>query len=178
MPAPNLTALYNFEGQFETAAQGILANVLIDAYKTNDPQVKLPVQHVAISFNLGPAIEGEFAQLPKPASWPVGAPPPQEYFRYNGTLEYRVQVPRDETDPTTEGVDTLFEQIRGKLREEMMQSVRPFNEVNLPYYKVSRVRPDGANNGENAEGNADRMFLRFVITFEIRKDAWPAWVEE
>jgi len=176
MPAPNLTALFDFEGQFEHASTEILAGVLIACYKTSDDD-ELPVLNVGVSFDIGPAIEGEFAQLAKPTNWPVGMAPPQEYFRYNGALEFRIDVPRDEREPTTTGVDTMLSQLRGKLREVMMQSVRPFTEVNLPYYKVSRIRPDGASSGESEQRNADRALLRYAITFEIRKDAWPAWVE-
>jgi hypothetical protein len=174
--APNLTALFDFEGQFEKAAQEILADVLIDVYKTGDDQ-QVPVTNATIAFDVGPATEGKFAQLTAPASYPVGAPPPQEYFIYSASLEYRVEVPRDDREPTIAGVESMLAQIRGKLREVMMQSVRPFNETNLPYYKVSRIRPDGASSGEGAN-NTDRAFLRFALLFEIRKTAWPAWVEE
>ncbi len=176
MPAPNLTALFDFEGQFEKAAEGILAAVLIECYKTGDDQ-PLPPFNALVAFDLGPAIEGEFAQLKKPASWPDGMAPPQEYRRYNATLEFRVQVPRDDREPTIAGVDSMLSQVRGKLREVMMQCVRPFNEINLPYYKVSRIRPDGASSGESKDANADRAFIRFALTFEIRPSAWPAWVE-
>jgi hypothetical protein len=176
MPAANLTQLYDFEGQFEAAAQAILADVLINSYVTGQDE-QMPLLKTAIAFDVGPAQEGKFVQLEKPASWPAGMIPPQEYFIYAATLEYRVEVPRDDRQPTIAGVSSMLSQIRGKLREVMMQSVRPFNEVNLPLYKVARIRPNGSSTGQNATGNADVIFIRWDLTFEIRKTAWPAWVE-
>lgn len=176
MPAANLTELFDFEGQFEKAAEAILAGVLIDAYITSHND-QVPLVNTLISFDLGPAIEGKFAQLQKPTNWPVGEPPPQEYFLYTASLEFQVEVPRGDKAPTVAGVDTMLSQIRGMLREEMMQCVRPFTEINLPYYKVSRIRPAGSSSGENEKRNADRAIIRYDLAFEIRKDAWPAWVE-
>lgn len=178
MPAPNLPTLFDFEGQFESAAQDILAGVLINAYVSGQGEA-MPLLNTRVGFDVGPALEGKFAQLEKPASWPDGVAPPQEYFLYTATLEFRVEVPRDEREPTITGVTTMLAQIRGKLREVMMQCVRPFNEVNLPYHKVSRIRPDGASTQAGpAERNTDILFLRYALNFEIRNDAWPAWVEE
>lgn len=177
MPAPNLTTLFDFEGQFEKAADEILANVLIDAYQTGGDQ-QLPLVNTGVFFDLGPAVEGKFAQLSPPSTWPTGEAGPQEYFIYTASLEFRVEVPRDDRAPTTTGVDTMLSQIRGKLREEMMQCVHPFNDTNLPYYKVARIRPDGSSSGESGPPrNADRAFIRYAINFEIKKNAWPAWVE-
>ncbi len=184
MPAANLTQLYDFEGQFEAAAQAILANVLINAYVTGQDE-QMPLLKTAIAFDVGPATEGKFAQLTPPDSWPTTVnpvtgrayAPPQEYFIYSASLEYRVEVPRDDRQPTIEGVSSMLSQIRGKLREVMMQSVRPFTETNLPLYKVVRLRPNGSSTGQNTTGNGDVIFLRWDLTFEIRKTAWPAWVE-
>ncbi len=182
MAAPNLTALYDFEGQFESAAQAILADVLINAYVSGQDE-QMPTPKTAIAFDLGPALENRFSPLPKPASWPAldayGKPKdnPREYFIYSAALEYRVEVPRDDRQPTIAGVTSMLSQIRGKLREVMMLCVRPFNEENLPYYKVIRIRPNGANMGVNATGNADIVFLRYDLSFEIRPTAWPAWIE-
>ena len=176
MPAPNLAALFDFEGQFETAAQGILANVLINAYASGQDE-NMPLMHTRIAFDVGPADEGKFAQLDKPAGWPDGMAAPQEYFIYSAALEYTVSVPRDDRQPTIAGVTSMLAQIRGQLREAMMQCVRPFNEVNLPYLKVSRIRPNGSSTQPGPEGkNTDLVFVRYDIKFEIRRNAWPAWV--
>jgi hypothetical protein len=176
MPAPNLPTLFDFEGQFENAALELLTAVVINAYASGGDQ-QTAVENCGIQFTLGPAVEGKFAQLPKPASWPVGEPAPQEYFIYDATLEFRAEVPRDDPAPTIEGVSSKLGEIRGKLREEMMQCVRPFTETNLPYYKVSRIRPAGSSYGENQQRNTDVAFIRYTLRLEIRPDAWPTWVE-
>jgi hypothetical protein len=174
--APNLATLLDFEGQFETAAAGILTAIMVNAYATGEDQ-QIALEKSGISFDLGPALEGKFAQLPKPASWPANAPAPQEYFIYDASLTFEVGVPRDDQGTDVEGVTNKLSEIRGKLREVMMQSVRPFNEVNLPYYKVARIRPDGSSS-QQGDKNRDTAFLRFSLRFEIRNTAWPAWVEE
>lgn len=185
MPAPNLTTLFDFEGQFEEAAQAVLHAVLVSAYVTGQDE-QVPEINTAIAFDLGPAVAEKFVQLTKPASWPAGIDPrtgrpfanPQEYFMYSATLEFRVEVPRDDREPTTPGVRSMLSQIRGALRAEMMQCVRPFNNVNLPYYQVNRIRPEGTSTGPGGGNkNTDVTILRFTIGFEILKGAWPAWVE-
>jgi hypothetical protein len=177
MAAPNWETLYDFEGQFEAAANGILAAVLINAYVSGQDE-QMPLLKTAIPFDVGPALENKVAPLAKPAGWPADQDFPREYFIYSATLEYRVEVPRDDRQPTVAGVSSMLSQIRGKLREVMMRCVRPFNESNLPYYKVIRIRPNGASTGVNSTGNADVVFLRYDLSFEIRPSAWPAWVVE
>src|SRR5688572_19987630 len=122
MPAANLTELFDFEGQFERAATGILRAVMIDAYSMGHDE-QLPQENCAVRFDVGGAAENEFAILPKPASWPdvdetgKRISGPQEYRIYSATLEFRVKVPRDEQQPTTAGVYSKLSQVRGKLRE-------------------------------------------------------------
>lgn len=178
MPAANLTELFDFEGQFERAATGILRAVMIDAYSMGHDE-QLPQDMCAVRFDVGAATENKFAQLTKPDSWPADAVPPQEYFIYSATLEFRVKVPRDDPEPATAGVNSKLAEVRGKLRANMMKCVDPFRSSNLPYYKVDRIRPTGTETGPgDAHANSDVTVLRYEITFEIRKTAWPAWVEE
>src|SRR5690606_26550589 len=96
--------------------QGILHDVLVSAYTEGDAE-QLPEMNTAIRFSPGPAIEGSKAQLAKPASWPDGVAAPQEYHIYTATLEFVVEVPRDDREPTVEGVKTMLSQIRSKVRE-------------------------------------------------------------
>lgn len=176
MAAPNLTALFDFEGQFESATQGILTASGI----TNDISqqgIKEELINTGIALDVNPAID-ELTQIPAPLNWPVGQPPPQEYFRYTGNLELRVEVARDlnAEDPGA-GVDTMMSTIRGKLRALMMRCCMPYTDVNLPYYRVSDIKPNGTTTGFDSARNIDVCSLRFIITWAIKPTAWPAWVE-
>jgi hypothetical protein len=175
MPAANLTELLDFEGQFLNAAQAILVASGIAAY-IDQQAVKLPLLSTGIGMDVNPAID-ELTQIPAPSNWPNGQAAPQEYFRYTGNLEFRVEVPRDASAATITGLDALLSQIRGQIRAAMMRCVMPFTQTNLPYYRVSDIRPNGTATGYEAQRNIDFCSVRFVITWAIQPEAWPAWIE-
>lgn len=175
MSAPNLPALFDFEGQFETAGQGIMAGLGITAY-ISQQNVKEELVSTGIGFDLGPAT-GDMTQIPKPTLWPADQAAPQEYFRYTGNLEFRVQVPRDGETPTIADLDNLMGQFRGQIRSAMMLCVMPFTDANLPWLRVSDIRPNGTSTGWDRDLNTDYCALRFTITFAIQPTAWPAWIE-
>ncbi len=177
MAATDLTQLFDFEGAFEDAAQVILATNGITAFISQQAD-KIPLIAAEIGCDIGPAID-ELNQIPAPTNWPANQAPPQEYFRYVAALEFVVEVPRDQEgqviDPSS--VATLLREVRGRIRAAMMRVVYPFNGTNLPLYKVTDIRPNGTTTGFEAKRNIDFCSLRFLATFEIRPDAWPAWVE-
>ncbi len=175
MPATNLPELFDFEGQFETATQAILVASGIATY-ISQQAVKLPLISTALGLDVNPAID-ELTQIPAPTNWPAGQPPPQEYFRYTGNLEIRVEVPRDQNGASMPGVDTLLSQIRGQVRAAMMRSCAPYTDANLPLYRVSDIKPNGTSTGYESVRNIDFCSLRFVLTWAIQPGAWPAWVE-
>lgn len=175
MAAPNLETLFDFEGQFEQAAQAVLDANGVTAFISQQAE-KLPQINTGIGLDINPALD-ELEQIPAPNNWPVGQPPPQEYFRYTGNLEFRVEVPRDDNASAVSGVDTMMSELRGKVRAAMMRCCMPFNDSNLPYYRVSDIRPNGTTTGWEQVRNVDFCSLRFVITFAIQPSAWPAWVE-
>lgn len=175
MPAANLTELFDFEGQFESATQAILVATGIAAYISQQAE-KMPLLSTGIGLDVNPAID-ELEQIPAPSNWTAGQAAPQEYFRYTGNLELRVEVPRDQNGASVAGVDTLMSQIRGQVRAAMMRSCMPFTQVNLPLYRVSDIKPNGTSTGYEAARNVDFCSLRFVITWAIQPTAWPAWVE-
>lgn len=175
MPATNLTELFDFEGQFERAAQAALAAAGVTAY-ISEAQAQLPLLNVGLSFDVSPALD-QLTQLTPPTNWPVGTPPPTEFFRYTATLEFRAEVPRDANGATVPGVDTMLAQFRGKIRSAFMRCVAPFNSTNLPFYEIGEIRPNGAVTGWEGVRNIDFCSLRFAVTFAIRPDAWPAWIE-
>lgn len=175
MPAPNLTTLFDFEGQFETAAQAILIASGIAAYISQEAE-KLPLLETGIAFDVGPAID-EPTFIPKPNNWPANTAGPQEYFRYNGALTLEVNVARDQNGATVTGVATMLSQVRAMIRAAFMRTVAPFTNSNLPYYRVTDIRPAGCTTAWRRETNVDFISLRFAITWEIQPTAWLAWIE-
>lgn len=175
MSAPNLTALFDFEGQFEAAAQAVMTANGITSFVSQQAD-KLPPISTGIGFDLGPAID-ELTQIPAPTNWPTGQAAPQEYFRYTGTLEIRVEVPRDQESSSVPGVENFIGELRGKVRAAMMLTVMPFSPTNLPWLRVSDIRPNGTSTGWDQPRNVDFCSLRFAITFAIQPGAWPAWIE-
>lgn len=174
MPAANLETLLDFEGHFESAAQAIMVASGIAAY-ISENATQLPLTNTGIDANVEPALD-TLLQIPAPSNWPANREPPMEYSRYQLGLEFRVEVQRDNNAATVPGVDTLLAQVRAKIRANMLLTVRPFNPTNLPYYVVSDIRPLGTTTGYESVRNIDFVSLRFRITFQIRPDAWPAWV--
>lgn len=171
--AANLVELYDFEGQFEVAAQGVLAAAGITA-AISQAAAQLPLVTTGISFDVQLAT-GDLALLATPPGWPANTPPPQEYFRYTATLEFRVEVPRDRNTPTIPQVQTLFSEFRGKVRAYFGRIAAPFDETNLPYYEIGDIKPAGAFTGFEGVRNIDFCAIRFAVTFAIRPTAWPTW---
>ncbi len=172
--APNLPTLFDFEGQFEDAAQAILVASGIAAYISQEA-LKMPLLSTGIAFDVGPALD-ELNQLPKPSNWPADTAAPQDYFRYTGSIEFSVSVPRDDDDASLPGVQTLMRQIRGQIRAAMMRVVFPFNDTNLPYLRVTDIRPAGASTSTQQPRNVDVCSMRFEVSFLIQDGAWPDWV--
>lgn len=170
MAAPNLAALFDFEGQFETAASAVLEASGINAFISQDPK-KLPLINTGITLETGPALDQLFF-LPIATGQTV--PNEQEYMRYTATLVLEVSVNRDtQRQPAFEGVTTFLAQTRSLVRAAFMRSQWPFDDTNLPYYRVSDIRPMGTNDGSDEVRNVDLISLRFVITFAIQPTAWP-----
>lgn len=175
MAAPDLPTLFDFEGQFETAAQSVLSSQAITSFISQEvTSGRLPLINTGIGLDVGPALD-VLTQLPPPATWPADQAPPQEYFRFPGNLEFRIEVPRDMSAIMNPNVPTLFRQIRGKLRAAMMRSCAPFTAANLPWYVVTDIKPGGASTGWELQRNLDYCSLRWAVWWSIRPDAWPVW---
>lgn len=171
--APNLETLLDFEGQIETATQTILEAGGVTAFISQEA-LKIPLINTGIGCDVGAALDVLDQVNPGPA-WPAGVPWPQEYFRYPAALELVVEIPRDQEGNSLPGVPTLLREIRGKVRKLMLRIVMPFNDVNLPYYRVTDIRPAGTTTGQMPEKNVDFCSLRYSLTFDIKPDAWPNW---
>lgn len=171
--AENLAQLMDFEGNFETAGQAVMAAAGVTAYIDQQAE-KIPVTNVSLQADVGAAID-ELTEIPAPDNWPEGMAPPQEYFRYPLALEFRIEVKLDANEATLPAVLTLVGQFRGLIRAAMMRCTNPFTDQNLPLYKVSDIKPAGSTAGVTQAKNVFACVLRFTATFEIRDTAWPDW---
>lgn len=169
MAATSLAQLYDFEGQFESAAQAVLQDSQIVAFISQSKK-QLPLINTGIDFQVGPALD-QLTFLPLAPG--QTQPTEQEYFRYTGILELSMEVPRDTARSPTDDVAAFLDQIRGLVRAAFMRSQWPFQDSNLPYYRVSDIQPAGTTTGFNQVRNTDEVSLRFTITFAIQPTAWP-----
>lgn len=175
MPATNLAELLNFEGNFEKAAQDLLvANGVVAAITQG--RTNLPLVMTGIGVDVSPALD-QLTILTAPTNWPPGTPPPQEYFRFPATIEFRIEIPRDKNGSSYPAALNLLGEVRGKVRSFMLRCVAPFNATNLPYYEIGDIRPAGASFGWDSTRNVDFSWMRYALTFAIRPTAWPAWIE-
>lgn len=169
VPASSLAELYDFEGQFEEAAQAVLVSSNIVAF-ISQSRKQLPLINTGVDFQVGPALDQlTFLPLASGQTQPVE----QEYFRYTGVLELSVSVARDTARSPGDAVASFLDQIRGLVRAAFMRSQWPFQDSNLPYYRVSDIQPAGTTTGFNQVRNADEVSLRFTITYAIQPTAWP-----
>lgn len=167
--ALSLSELFDFEGNFEDAAQAILTSAGINAYISQQTK-KLPLINTGVNFDCGPAID-EVTFLPQ-GGQPAGQSS-QEYFRYIGSLELRVEVNRDTAKQPPADVPSFLAAIRAMVRASFMWSQWPFDDTNLPLYRVSNIRPNGSTDGFDGVRNVDVCTMRFEITFAIQPTAWP-----
>lgn len=168
--APNFATLFDFEGKFEAAAQTVLETAGINAFISRQTD-KLPLISTGVVFSVGSAID-ELTFLPLDVG--QTPPPSQEYFRYVGNLQLRLEVERDtQKPPVSAGVSSFFAEARGLIRRAFMRSQWPFQDSNLLYYRVSNIRPNGGTEGFDSQRNVDSLILQFEVTFAIMQDAWP-----
>lgn len=168
--APNFVTLFDFEGRFEAAAQDVLETAGINSFISRQTD-KLPTINTGVVFSVGPALD-ELTFLPLDVG--QSPPPDQEYFRYTGNLQLRLEVERDTQKPNSAaGVSSFFAEARSLIRRAFMRSQWPFRDSNLLYYRVSNIRPNGGTEGLDPVRNLDSLILQFEVTFAIMQDAWP-----
>jgi len=168
--AANFVELFDFETHFEAAAQTILDTAGVNAFISRQTD-KLPLINTGVVFSVGPAID-ELTFLPLDSGQSL--PPSQEYFRYVGSLELRLEIERDtQKPPNSAGVSSFFAEARSLIRKAFRRSQWPFDDTNLEFYRVSNIRPNGGTEGFDQSRNVDSLILRFEITFAIMQDAWP-----
>lgn len=170
MAARNLSELFDFEGAFERAAQTILTDAGINSFISQQNE-KIPVINTQLFCDVGPAID-ELTILPLGGQT---SQQQQDYFRYTAGLTLQIEVPRDTSLPPNQaGVNSFLAQCRALVRAAFMMSQWPFRDTNLPFCRVSDIRPNGTVTGFNQQRNVDSTTLRFQITFAIQPTAWPS----
>lgn len=171
LAAPNLPAMYAFEENFTVALGAVMIAIGVPAY-VDQQAAKIPITNVLSAVDIGNAID-EKTEVPVPADWPADQAPPQEYFRYPVNFEFVIGVPLDDNNATVEGAETMVGQLTGLIRAGMSLISQPFTAENLPYYRVTDIRPAGTSAGVMQQKNVYVCTMRFVGTFEIRNTAWP-----
>jgi hypothetical protein len=169
--APDSDTLHAFEDIFEEAALTIIDEAGIDALKARSAENR-PLFDVAVSFTVGGADE---VRLPR-ISTSDGNPLRQEYYSYKGCkLEVQIAYNRA-LDPGGDvaDADSKFGSVRAKLRNLFRQCKWPFRDENLKYYRVTKLRPDGTQNGTDDTKQRDICTLSWDVDFVIPPEAWPA----
>ncbi len=169
MAAPSLAALLNFEDQFEDAAQAILESAGVVSFVSQSKD-KLPLINTGVGFECGAALD-QLTFLPLASG--QTQPSEQEYFRYVGNLELRIEVNRDTERAPLESTYNFLGTIRGLVRGSFLYSQWPFDDTNLPWLRVSDLRPNGSSTGFEAARNIDSFIQRYQVTFAINPAAWP-----
>lgn len=169
MPAPTLAALLDFEDQFEAAAQGVLTSSGVVAFVSQSTD-KLPLINTGVSFECGAALD-QLTFLPLAPG--QTQPQEQEYFRYVGNLELRIEVNRDTSRAPDASTYTFLGNIRGLIRGAFLYSQWPFDDANLPWLRVSDLRPNGSSTGFDTVRNVDSFIQRYQVTFTIQPTGWP-----
>lgn len=170
MAAPSLAALLNFEDQFEDAAQAILESAGVVSFVSQSKD-KLPLVNTGVNFECGAALD-TLNWLPNVSG--QTQPTQQEYTRYVGILELRVEVNRDTAREPLPSTYNFLGSIRGLVRAAFLFSQWPFQATNLPWLGVTDIRPNGSSTGFDQVRNVDSFIQRYQVTFEIQATAWPA----
>lgn len=171
MLAPNLETLHNFEEIFEAATASALAAANVTAIQARS-RAEVAVFDVACSFDIGGANETS----KRITGIDVNGRNVWEYDRYdNCTLEIQVIGNRfTDAGSLVDDISTQLAEVRAKVRVAMRPANNPLNDSNLKYYRVSRIRPNGTQNGQTENKEREVSTLRFLVDFCIMPDAWPA----
>jgi len=171
MAAPDLEALFDFETNFELAAQSFIEselNVSTSMLYRSLEQDDYILPRIRIRLNLGEALDPpgkRFDDLGNLA-----------YVKYSAEIEFTVQ-----TDATEAASEVEHRSLRAKLRAAMEIEALNFSktidgEPILPYYQVTYIRPTGTET--DTDGDIIESVLTYQMFFNIKDDAWPEDDEE
>lgn len=166
MAAPDLEALFDFETNFELAAQsfieadlGVPVSII---YRTLE-QDEFDFPRIHVQFEVGEALDPPVKRQDGVAELAYG--------KYQGTMTLTIV-----SDGTDSGSEIEHRSNRAKLRAAMEIGADNFtSEINgspiLPYYEVNYLRPTGTI--LEVDGESIQSTLSYSIFFSIRDDAWP-----
>lgn len=159
MPAPSLSALFDFETQVETAAATFLAEATGFVVFTSISVQVLTVPRIEVECRLGEA--------PDPPMQRGGGASPNsvDYSAY--TAELGIKIVTDNSVGVASHAST-----RGLVRSVMLQSVPNWSEGNLPYLAMKYMRPTGT--AIEADGDLNISSLAYALIFTMRTTGWPA----
>lgn len=170
MPATSEKQLYNFSNNFERAVDSILEALGIPTL-IQGANATLPASRVEVMFQRGaPLNEGV-----RPDGQTV-------YDYWSGTLSFRIVTVRPETQPSLiSGVSTLHEEFAATILSTFKQRwvsdpeeyLTPFTDANLPYYQVTKLRPEAEVRDFDPRWMEDFTRHTYAVEFGIRSDAWP-----
>ena len=161
MAAPDLGTLYEFEKNFEDAAETFLeAAVGISCF----PSASLDdfvTPRLVIEFTSGPATLPVDAPITSVPALAAG-----EYRKHDA--EFMVAVV---TDPTAGQTRATHFSYVGLTRVALLRSQDSWDTTTLPYYDMKFIRQTGTM--REVEGDFQISTISYEIKFSIRDDAWP-----
>lgn len=166
MSATFLT-LYDFEGQIETAAAGIMSASLTTFglsanVSTSQQQPTKDTPFIEILFNPGRAMEQRTAA--------GQASPKIVPNAFQGTLYVTIGTTR----PFDQALSSpLHPQLRSLVRYTFSAGAKLFNSTNLPYLQILDMLPESAPHTIFDEKQQDITTIAFFVQFAINNSAWP-----
>lgn len=169
MPATDLYQLYAFEDQFMRAAALILEAAGFPTPYARGDQRPLPDTVTLVRFTTG-AATGEMLRI---GAGPAAGRP--TYGRYTGVLEVVRYRPRAENAALADiaGIQRELGRDAGRIRPLFLREAIPFTAERLPFLLVTDVLPQPSSWGFDEEHQLDMFTLSWLVSFEIRANAWP-----
>lgn len=163
MPAQDKKQVFNFENNFERAAQSALAAAGYNEAFIEGGKSELPPSRLEVSFTVGEALNESTLENGD-----------RVYDYFSGRLSVRIVTFRPEDQPSLlPGVSTLHSEWAAGVRAAMQERAAPFTRDNLPLYTVTTIRPLGSARDLDPRWLEDFTRLDFHVEFGIRPDAWP-----
>ena len=173
MPAPARINVYNFKGNFRSAAAAINAVAgLGPSYVERAIAFVNQKARIEINFDLGEALNV--------AGDPLD-PDKLVYDYFNARLRFRVVTQRrNDQASAVSGIIDLHEEFVANILTTYEERMRPFERLDtslganlLPYYVVKAIKPLGTRSDLDLVNFSDFTDVDFGLEVAICADAWP-----